>query len=492
MAHLRTGSVRFRVTGLATVIVAGLLILGAGALVIVQHITLTNGLDANLTQRADSLESQFDLTGLPTALPGADDDAATQLVDASGRPVVWSSNIDGAAPLAPDPGITTTIEQRSLPVAENDAFRVLSLRVDINGARFVLHVAAASDDVSDSVRHLLAFSLAVAVPLALGALAAVVWWLVGRALGSVEAIRAEVASIRSDELHRRVPVPEDDDEIGALARTMNDMLARVERGVARQQAFAADASHELRSPLTRMRSEIEVELATGANPDSATLRSVLEEASEMEHLLSDLLYLARSDAGDQPTRATTLDLDDVVLEEIGRRRGSERITIDASSVSAAQVWGDPIQLARAVRNLLDNAVRHARHTVTLSLTESGAEAILVVADDGPGIPADQAERIFERFARIDEGRTRRERRYRPRIVHHHRHRCPSRGNGSCGPNGARRCSFRGAAAPRRSTSGLIRGHLSPGRRHRASTQEKGSFGSGSGPIRPVRLHQSCR
>jgi signal transduction histidine kinase len=189
---------------------------------------------------------------------------------------------------------------------------------------------------------------------------------------------------------------------------MNDMLARVERGVARQQAFAADASHELRSPLTRMRSEIEVELATGANPDSATLRSVLEEASEMEHLLSDLLYLARSDAGDQPTRATTLDLDDVVLEEIGRRRGSERITIDASSVSAAQVWGDPIQLARAVRNLLDNAVRHARHTVTLSLTESGAEAILVVADDGPGIPADQAERIFERFARIDEGRTRRD------------------------------------------------------------------------------------
>ena len=186
---------------------------------------------------------------------------------------------------------------------------------------------------------------------------------------------------------------------------MNAMLDRVETAARRQQQFVADASHELRSPLTRIRSELEVDLAHPGRADpGATHRSVLEEVTALQRLVEDLLFLARSDAGATVLRAEPVDLDDVVLRAASALRAEGRVVVDVTGVTAAQVVGDPILLARAVGNLADNAARHAARRVTFAVAGRGEVAAVTVADDGPGIPPDQQERVFERFTCLDEAR----------------------------------------------------------------------------------------
>jgi signal transduction histidine kinase len=235
-----------------------------------------------------------------------------------------------------------------------------------------------------------------------------VWWLVGRTLRPVEAIRREVAGIGAGGagLDRRVPVPAGDDEVSRLARTMNGMLDRIEDAARRQQRFVADASHELRSPLARVRAEVEVDLAHpgGADPD-ATAASVLAEVVAMQHLVDDLLALARADAGVDAGERGPVDLDDLVDRQARRLRAAGRVAVDSRGVSAAQVVGDRDQLARAIGNVVDNAARHARTTVTLAVREDGGTAVVSVADDGPGIPPERRDDVFERFHRLDGART---------------------------------------------------------------------------------------
>jgi signal transduction histidine kinase len=281
------------------------------------------------------------------------------------------------------------------------SFRVL---VERHGDA-VLILATAIDDIDESVTSLVR-SLLVGVPIVVLALALVLWWVVGRALRPVEAIRAEVAEIGARDLHRRVPVPPTQDEVGRLARTMNDMLERVDDATQRQQRFLADASHELRSPLTRMRTELEVDLAHPDRADPlATHASLLEETVGLQRLADDLLLVARADERGGELRSVPVDLDDVVLRVARRLRADDRVHVDLSGVSAGHVRGDPDQLARVVGNLADNAARHARSTITVSLVERDGRVVLTVEDDGPGVPAEDRERIFERFARVDAART---------------------------------------------------------------------------------------
>ncbi len=286
---------------------------------------------------------------------------------------------------------------------DDERFRLLSRRAGSPDGPVVVHVAGSLDDVEESV-GVLRTSLWAGVPAVTALLAVVVWWLVGRTLSPVEAIRAEVAGISGSALGRRVPEPSGDDEIARLARTMNAMLERVEDAAERQRRFVADASHELRSPLTRIRSEVEVDLSHPGSADlAATHRSVLDEATALQRLVEDLLHLARSDAGAIAMRAEPVDLDEVVMDHVRRLRGSGQ-AVDSSGVGAAQVRGDAGQLSRAVRNLADNAARHAAGLITFSLEERDGAAVLVVADDGPGVPAEEQERVFERFTRLDEAR----------------------------------------------------------------------------------------
>jgi signal transduction histidine kinase len=225
-------------------------------------------------------------------------------------------------------------------------------------------VAAALDDVNEAVATL-TMTLAVTLLVVLAVVAVILWTVVGRALRTVEAA------------HNRL------------------------------EQFVADASHELRSPLTSMRSELEVDLA---HPDEADLlatqRTVLDDTVRLQRLVDELLFLARRDDGKAELRQDIVDLDEIVLGEAKALRSRNRVAVDSSRVSGAQVTGDAELLRRAVRNVLDNAERHAASTVTVALSEFDDRAVLSVADDGPGIPSEQVTRIFERFARIDQARDR--------------------------------------------------------------------------------------
>ncbi len=188
---------------------------------------------------------------------------------------------------------------------------------------------------------------------------------------------------------------------------MNGTLDRLEHAIRQQEQFVADASHELRSPLTRIRSELEVALAHADQSDPAqTHRSVLDETLGMQHLVEDLLILARRYDDPIASPHTPLDLDDIVLCEARRLRDRGRIDVDTRHVSAAHVVGNVEQLTRAVRNVFENAERHATSLVTIRLEEHTGHAVLTVSDDGAGIATDQRDRIFERFTRLDEARTR--------------------------------------------------------------------------------------
>ncbi|MGH9138370.1 MAG: ATP-binding protein, partial [Acidimicrobiales bacterium] len=407
-ARRLVSTVRFRVTAIAALAVLVTLVIAGIALVVAQRRLLTENVEEGIEQAADSIEAAVEDDGMPAVLGGfGDDDTVAQVVTPSGEVVAATANVEGLPPIADAPPDGDRQQQRTVDdiPADDAPFRVLSRRVDGQDGTMIVHVGATLDDVEEST-NALAASLAVAIPSVALLLAGVIWWLTGRTLRPVEAIRAEVAAIGGAELDRRVGEPGTGDEIDRLAATMNAMLERIERAARQQQQFVADASHELRSPLTRIRSELEVDLAHPGGADlAATHRSVLEETAGLQRLVEDLLHLARSDAGAVAPRDETVDLDDVVLDVARRLRGEGRVRVDTSRVHAVQVRGDAAQLARAVGNLAENAERHAVGRVTLSLAEDGGAAVLTVADDGPGIPAAQSERIFERFTRLDEART---------------------------------------------------------------------------------------
>ncbi|MCZ7529684.1 MAG: HAMP domain-containing histidine kinase [Acidimicrobiia bacterium] len=408
-----TGSVRFRVTAVATVAVAGVLAVMAVVSVTAQSRALTGNLDDRITVSADELTVVLEGGTIPSSLSiGAGDEGFAQLVSPDGDVVAASERVAGAPAVISDPTSVSDSTQirtvNGLPIGEDseDDFRLLTRPVDVDGSPLVLVTAASLDDVNESVR-VLTLTLVVVLPVVLVLFAALIWFVVSRALRPVEAIRAEVVQIGGDQLERRVPVPESEDEIGRLATTMNEMLERIETAHERQRRFVADASHELRSPLTNIRSELEVDLAHPASADPlATHRSVLEETGRLQRLVDDLLYLARSDAGVVPIGSARVDLDEIVLHEATRARSGSGPAIDVTDVSGAQVSGDTDQLRRAVRNLVDNARRHATSAVTVSLHENADTVVLRISDDGEGVPPDQAQRIFERFTRADTARDR--------------------------------------------------------------------------------------
>ncbi|WDV54621.1 ATP-binding protein [Streptomyces coeruleorubidus] len=234
-------------------------------------------------------------------------------------------------------------------------------------------------------------------PLLLGVVAGVTWLVTRRALRPVEGIRSEMAAITaSQDLARRVPEPQTHDEVARLARTTNETLAALETSVERQRRFVADASHELRSPIASLRTQLEV---AAAHPELLDLDGAVEDTVRLQRLAADLLLLARLDAGERPSDAK-VDLAGLAREEAEGRTG---VTVDAAQVNVAGSRG---QLGRVLANLLDNAQRHARSAVAVSVRREGELAVVGVADDGDGVPEADRERIFERFVRLDAARSR--------------------------------------------------------------------------------------
>jgi signal transduction histidine kinase len=386
---------------MAAVAVALVLVVAGVVLVVRQRAVLTATLDQGLVQRADDIEAAVAEGGAPDQFASVGDEGFVQLVEDGGTVIASTPNLAGAPPLdlQSQSGIDVIGTVTGLPV-DDDAFRVLSRSFD----DLLLHVATTYDVVTESTIAL-GGSLALILPVVVALLAGLVWWLVGRTLQPVEEIRNEVASIGSGDLDRRVPTPGTGDEIDRLAATMNQMLERLETSIDRQQRFVADASHELRIPLTRLRTELELmQTWETRGDDQESLTSLLEETISMQAMVEDLLYLARLDSS-QGIQGSPVDLDDVVLEQVNTMDDQVDVEVRLGDLSAALVHGDKAQLARALRNLLHNAQRHAHSTVTVSLSELNGEAILRVRDDGPGVPIDAATHIFERFGRVDEARS---------------------------------------------------------------------------------------
>ncbi|MEU4242877.1 HAMP domain-containing sensor histidine kinase [Actinoplanes sp. NPDC026619] len=243
------------------------------------------------------------------------------------------------------------------------------------------------------------------LPAAVLFVAAVAWWAARRALRPVERMRAELARITAADMSSRVPQPRTGDEIARLAATMNATLDRLADAAERQRRFVADAAHELRSPLAGLRNTIEVAATHGGAVDPEVLRTGTER---LQLLTEDLLLLARLERT-APATGKPVDVAAVAEELAGERRyrvpPDERFTVVAPD--PALVLGREEELARLLRNLLDNASRFAQERVVVTVTKPAPDVVRAeVRDDGPGIPAADRERIFERFARIGEARDR--------------------------------------------------------------------------------------
>ncbi|QUQ65898.1 sensor histidine kinase [Kutzneria sp. CA-103260] len=356
-------------------------------------------------------------------LPGGDKsvglsgDAMYVVVDGAGQAIVTSDSITHLhpqwtppppAPAAAPAEWRTTVDV-TLCSAEHPQWRefrtysVLGRVVnDTRGNRLTVYLFVLPWNTVSTLR-LFDDTMAFFVPLAVLIAALVAWFALQRTLRSVEAIRRELSGVSGSRLDRRVPVPPSRDEIARLASTTNDTLDRLQRAHEQQERFVADASHELRSPLASLRTGLEVALA---HPNRADWPSVAErsllDVQRLQRITADLLQLAVEDASPP---AELVDLADVVAEQVAERSMGAGPVVRSVVDGPALVHGELVQLERMLRNLLDNAVRHAASTVTVRLSV-GSEVVMEVVDDGPGVPVGDRERVFDRFVRMDDARAR--------------------------------------------------------------------------------------
>ncbi|MCC8250513.1 sensor histidine kinase [Saccharothrix luteola] len=237
-------------------------------------------------------------------------------------------------------------------------------------------------------------------------IAIIVWVATGRLLRPVEEIRRQMTEITEHDLTRRVPVPRGRNEITELAATVNATLDRLEAAVEDNRRFVADASHELRSPIAALRTELEIATAYPELADWPTVvDAALADTHRLQHLATDLLLLARLDQTATAPVSDAVDLGAMLRDDTGRRRSRHAVTVDLPDHPAV-VRGSRALLTQLLTNLLNNAERHATSRITIILRATDTVAVLDVADDGPGIAPQDRERIFDRFTRLDDVRTR--------------------------------------------------------------------------------------
>ncbi|MCW2777082.1 MAG: Two component signal transduction histidine-protein kinase/phosphatase [Frankiales bacterium] len=384
-----------------TLVAAGALVVGLAVACVLLVVSLRGELTASLDDaaltRAVDAAAALGRGDLPAAvLRAGGESSSVQVLAPDG------SLLAGSAGLTRRPAVAPVVRPPFDLVLDGRRFRVLTRRA---GADLVV-VLTPRDDVEESVRRLSAL-LAVGAPVLLALVCLAIWVLVGYTLQTVERLRVQLADVSAAGLDQRVQLPAARDEVRRLAETMNGLLDRLQASSRAQRQFVADAAHELRSPLTAVRTRVEV----NARLDdlAAWQRAVpglLEGTDRLNALVDDLLALAHLDDGDPVSTRTSVDLDDVVLRVVGRLRDVAGVVLDTRAVGAGLVQGDPALLERVVDNLLANAARHAATEVRVALVTVAGEVRLTVADDGPGIPEAERERVFERFHRLDAARSR--------------------------------------------------------------------------------------
>ncbi|WP_306839443.1 sensor histidine kinase [Catenuloplanes nepalensis] len=361
---------------------------------------------AKTAQGVVALIEEDVLTDSPVPVAGTD--VRVQVVDAQGRVRYSSVGADRLVPmLFPDELTRAFAGERVLidgvRLGIEGPVLVVPAGVGTDEGHFTVLVAKSMDDLYRSA-SVVRTALLIAFPLLVAVLAIVGWRVVGATLRPVEELRRGAEEITGGGRAGRLPVPASRDEIHRLAVTLNDMLSRLDAARARQRAFVADAAHELRSPLASMRVQLEVAQRLPGDTDwPAFADDLMLDADRLSRLVDDLLLLARADDSAEAARRTApVELGEL-LTDLAARYPAVVFTTPAE-----QFWtdGDADALRRAVSNLLDNAGRHARSTVALTVGADGDRHLITVTDDGPGIPAADRERVFDRFTRLDDARAR--------------------------------------------------------------------------------------
>ncbi|MCU1561678.1 MAG: Signal transduction histidine kinase [Arthrobacter sp.] len=405
--------VRKRSTAVAVIVVAAALLLGGGILLLLLHTSLTASTESAAEQKTQHVVAELEDLDLTDAgdyiVAGALAGQFVQLLAPAGHVVASSDPNVANSPLSaqqPAPGQTLTRNVSSLPsIGSNDDFYIVTTGVRVGEDVYRVVVASNVQVQTDTLSTVAWFMLG-ATPLLLVVVAASVWLLVGRSLRQVERIRGQVARINAERLDGRVDVPPTNDEIHALALTMNMMLDRLQASDREQRRFVSDASHELRSPLATLSAGVEIATADPSGAMWHQMKDVLsEETARMSYLVEDLLTLAKTNDGGHKLEQSDVDLDDVVDQEIRRLRSTSRRQITAE-LSPARITGDARRLAQVLRNVLDNAERHALSRITVRLSISADAAVVTVDNDGDPVPEADRDRIFERFVRLDENRSR--------------------------------------------------------------------------------------
>lgn len=410
-AWWRRRSLRARLTMLASLVVAAGLAAGSLLLLASLQRSLLAALDTTARQRAEDVAALVDSGRLPDPIPVAGAGTVqVQVVDARRRVLAASVGSDRAVPLLGPTELAAARDRRprflaGSRVGERDPLRVIAWPAGTAQAPLTVIAAVSVSSVARSLR-IVGVGLLLGGPLLLALFAGIAWVAVGRALRPVAELRRGAEEITGAGQSRRLPVPAAQDEIQRLGLTLNRMLDRLEQAGRRQRGFVADAAHELRSPLASMRAQLEV---ASQHPERADWRrlseGVLADTLRLGRMVEDLLALARLDERPGAIQSRELELAEVAREVADRMPPANaelRLELDGG----ARVRGDRQALGRAVQNLLDNAVRHAAGRVRVSVGHQDGLAVLAVDDDGPGIPATDRERVFERFTRLDDARSR--------------------------------------------------------------------------------------
>jgi signal transduction histidine kinase len=407
----RWGSVQVRTTFVATAAVALILALAVAALSSAVEHALTDNVRVQGATAVNAVVNRLEAGETPAEVLETTNasEAGTQtyvaILDTNGDPVT------GAVlelPGAREDGVSLRFEVGTgdvevVSIGSNHAITQRS--IDVEGRTLLVVAVSPLGEVVDSVDAIIRAAL-VGVPLLIGAVAFITWRATKKMLRPIETIRTEVEALSTTTLDRRLPEPTTGDEVARLAATMNGLLDRLEMAALRQREFVSDASHELRSPVASIRAELEVSLAhpqDKAWPETA--KDVLTETARLEQLIDDLLLLARTDEGTQPP-TTPVDITSIVIEVAATAGRTHGVTIGTRIDDKLHVRGSPQGLTSVIRNLIDNAARHAATTVTITATRRAGRVAITVDDDGPGIPPADRERVFQRFARLDNPRSR--------------------------------------------------------------------------------------
>ncbi|MFI0449574.1 sensor histidine kinase [Actinomadura sp. 6N118] len=399
-------SLQTRVTAVSIAVAGSLLVLGVTAFYFAVRQALYDGLHERGAVAIKLLEDDLHRTDPPAVLtPDVPGFSLIQVVDDRGVVVASSPILAGhPAMTAHRPAEANKRLSRTITVpGVSSQVYVVSERVRAPGGWRTIHVGTPMADL-DHARGFFTGALGVAVVLISVVVGVAVRRSVRRATRPVCVMSAELAAITGGEQPRRVTVPDSRDEVSELAESINRTLRRLEGVVERQQGFVADVSHELRSPLTGLRAQLEVALEHPEDEDwPAVARAALADADRLQNIVTDLLIMAKLEAGLQLVRRP-VDLGDLAHTEAARRR--RRVPIEVDADEGIIVEGTQMHLVRLLTNLLDNAERHAATLVRVTVRAEEDMAVLEVADDGSGIPDRDRERVFRRFQRLDESRKR--------------------------------------------------------------------------------------